>query len=388
MPHQRPRHLLNLILKRLKLWPVLAILGPRQVGKSTLLRDQLSQKTASDYVTLDDKGVRQRADKRPTQFLQGYAAKHLILDEVQKAPDLFDAIKAAVDVKRIPGRYILSGSTEFSRKTGIRESLTGRIGLLRLYPMTLAETLGQALRHPWVKGKTSNSKMTISDLNRRMTIGGMPGICFLRSAEERSAAWDSWLDTTCYRDLPLIKGAKLSGELAEQTLHCLAQSQRPTLATVAGYLKQDARRIRTHLEALEALFVINKLNPHRLGVGKTHYYLCDSGLAKHLGASETIQFKTWMLGECLSQHESAGFKVKTYFYSSSHHSFVDLIIENKNILQAYVFSDEEAPGTYVFRTAEAFLKKTPQAKVSIFAPVNQVCYESKQINIIPWTGMV
>lgn len=243
MPHQRSRHILNLILKRLKLWPVLAVLGPRQVGKSTLLRDQLAQKTDADYVT-------------------------------------------------------------------------------------------------------------------------------------------------CHRDLLLIKGAKLSGELAEEILRCLAQSEQPTLATVAHYLKQNARRIRTHIEALEALFVLNKLNPHRLGVGKSHYYLCDSGLAKQLGANETIQFKTWILGECLSQHESAGVKIKTYFYSSSHRSIIDLIIENKNHLQAYIFSDEEAPGTYVFRTAEAFLKNAPQAKVSIFAPVNQVFHESKQINIIPWTGMV
>ena len=387
MPHQRNRHILNLVLKRLKLWPVLALLGPRQVGKSTLLRDQLSQKIGAHYVTLDDKNVRSTATKRPGRFIESFQSKPVVIDEVQKAPDLFDAIKVVVDTKRQPGRFVLSGSTEFSKKTGIRESLTGRIGLLRLYPMTLAETLEQARRDPWVRAKPITSPVSMPEVMRRVKIGGMPGICFLRSEEERSAAWAAWLDTTCYRDLQQIRGAKLSGYLALEILQELVKLEEPTITAVANQLNQDARRIRSHIEALEALFVLSRLNPHRSGTGKDQYYLCDSGLALHLGANEMTQLKIWSLNECLSQYESDGTRPKLTYYRSSNKSLVDLIIEDKKSLRAFVFTDDEAPSTYIFRTAEALLKKLPAAHVAILAPTKDIFHETKQLSVVPWTAM-
>lgn len=377
------------MLKRLKLWPVMALLGPRQVGKSTLLRDQMAARIKARYVTLDDKGVRTAAIKRPDGFIEEYCNAPLIIDEVQKAPDLFDAIKLAVDLKRLPGRFVLSGSTEFSKKTGIRESLTGRIGLIRLYPLTLAETLEQTLRTPWLGAKPPKaSPVTNSDVMRRIAVGGMPGICFLRDPEERATSWDSWLDTTCFRDLQQIKGAKLSGELALEILQELPKTAAdPTLAALAARLKQDARRVRSHIEALEALFVVCKLKPNRLGVGKDQYYLCDSGLAKHLGADEMTQYKTWILSECLSQHESVGLRPKLTYYRSSNKSVVNLIVEDKNHVRAYIFSDDEAPHAYTLRTAEAFLKKCPTAHAVILAPSTTVLPVTKRLSIVPWNAM-
>lgn len=362
-------------------------MGPRQVGKSTLLRNQVAPSIHAHYLTLDDKDARTTANKRPSRFIESFNAKSLIIDEVQKAPDLFDAIKALVDVKRVPGRFVLSGSTEFSKKTGIRESLTGRIGLLRLYPMSLAETLEQPQRTPWVTGKPSSLQTSMAALERRIAAGGMPGICFLRSTSEQSVSWESWLDTTCFRDLQQIRGSKLSGELALELLHELPKSGAPTIAAVAARLQQDARRVRSHIEALEALFVLHRLRPHRSGVGKDYFYLCDSGLAKHLGADESVQFKTWMLGECLAQHEYVGTRPKLSHYQSSNKSVIDLVIEDKKGTRAYMFSDSEAPGTYELRTAEAFLKKHPSAHVTVLAPSRTVFQESKNLSIVPWTAM-
>lgn len=385
MPHQRSRHILPLLLKRLKLWPVVGVLGARQVGKSTLLRDHVVPLLKADYRTLDRKELRESASRRPDSFLE--SEKPLIIDEVQKVPDLFDAIKARVDEKRVPGRYILSGSTEFSRKTGIRESLTGRIGIFRLHPLTLAESEETRFVDPFVRGETSGSGLSASVLWRRVHHGGMPGICFLRSEEERGAAFDAWLETSCYRDLQQIRGARLEGDLALSILSALPKLSEPSIAELAAILRRDARRIKIHLEALESLFVVVPLNPHKLGVGKTHYYLNDSGLCRHLGGNDQTALKTWLLNEALAQYEYAGVRARIEHYRSSRRSVVDFVIERPEGVSAYIVTDEEAPGTYEFRTAEAFLKKVPQAKVFLLAPVNASHRVEKNIHVVPYQAM-
>ncbi|MBF0491607.1 MAG: AAA family ATPase [Deltaproteobacteria bacterium] len=387
MPHQRARHVLPLLLKRLKLWPVLGILGARQVGKSTLLRDQLATHIEALYQTMDNKELRSQAEKRPNYFLDREVEKTLIIDEVQKAPDLFDAIKVRVDEKRRPGRFLLSGSTEFSQKTGIRESLTGRIGIFRLYPLTLAESEEKKFSNPWVSGHFSSPAVPFKNLQRRMHQGGMPGICFLRSEEERRAAFDSWLETTCYRDIQQIRGAKISGDLAMEILSILPQLEEPTLAEISLALRVDSRKIKNHLDALESVFVLNRLNAHRLGTGKAQYYLFDSGLCYHLGGSPRLLLKTWLFNECLAQFEYSGVKVKVCHYRSSRKSSIDWVLERERQRSAYILTEEQAPGTYVFRAAEAFLKKAPQTKVFVLAPVDKPYPETKNIQVLPYGGL-
>lgn len=135
MPHRKLRYLLPIIIKKRKLWPALGIVGARQVGKSTLLREEIASKIKGKYITFDNKEDRDRVKKSPQYFLKAHLPKNdtvLIFDEVQKAPDIFDAIKIEIDNKKVPGQFILTGSTEFSIRTQIRESLTGRILNLKL----------------------------------------------------------------------------------------------------------------------------------------------------------------------------------------------------------------------------------------------------------------
>ncbi len=386
MPHQKPRHLLSLFQKRLKLWPVLGLLGARQVGKSTLLRDQLAPRIGASYVTLDDLDIREQARRRPAYFLQSFEGKPLILDEVQKVPDLFDAIKANVDRKRIPGCFLLSGSTEFSKKTGIHESMTGRMGLFRLHPMTLAETLEEPLKIPWVDDKFSSNRSS-SAVNKRIEQGGFPGVCFLRNPEERKALLASWLETTCYRDLQQIRGSRLSGDLAMQVLRALARLGAPPLPDLVKEVGIDARRVRSHIEALEALFVVQHVNGNSWGVKKAVYSLCDSGLARYCGASIESACRIWLLNEAMAQFEAAGVRVQIEHYVSSKGSVVDFVIEKKNKMTAYILCFKEAPGTYELRPAYAFLKKQPQAQIRILTPTSKVFHESKNIIIVPWQAM-
>jgi predicted AAA+ superfamily ATPase len=124
-----------MLLRQAKLWPVVGLVGLRQSGKTTLLRDQLS---IENFVTLDDDDNLVAALASPKIFLARQQSP-TIIDEVQKAPKLFDAIKLSVDRQRRPGQFYITGSSQFSSRLGIRESLTGRIGICQLFPLTLAE---------------------------------------------------------------------------------------------------------------------------------------------------------------------------------------------------------------------------------------------------------
>ena len=141
MPHDRARLVTPTILKKLRFFPIVALQGARQTGKSFLARQILPCELRKiHYLTLDDESLRSAALASARSFLIGYPHAHpLVIDEAQKCPALFDALKLLVDRVRNPGRFILLGSTEFSRLSLIREALTGRMGRVRVFPMTLSE---------------------------------------------------------------------------------------------------------------------------------------------------------------------------------------------------------------------------------------------------------
>lgn len=122
MPHQRPRQITPLLLKRLRLWPVLGVVGARQTGKSVLLRELIAPRIRAAYFTMDSKTQRNRATRSPESFTKiGTLGKTQILDEVQKVPDLFDAMKFHVDSQRRPGMFLIN---EKPRNTFRKSSAT------------------------------------------------------------------------------------------------------------------------------------------------------------------------------------------------------------------------------------------------------------------------
>lgn len=288
----------------------MGIIGARQTGKSTLLRDFIVPRfPQARYATMDSRTERSRADSAPEGFVKLEGPKSMLaIDEIQKAPDLFDAIKLSVDANRRPGMYLASGSTEFSRLTGIRESLTGRIGIVRLYPMTFAETLekpsGKFYARP--EAKAGTAQITLKEFDRKISNGGMPGMCFLRSDAEFQSSCAVWLETTCYRDLTQIQGRPLDGGLAMAILSEIARQPEPTAAHLARALKKDARVIQRHLDALAVILVVHVLHPHPAGVGKTEYAILDSGLATYLGAAKDNALRSHVIVEALAHLEALG----------------------------------------------------------------------------------
>ncbi len=339
MAHERPRIILPTLIKRLKLWPVLGIVGVRQSGKSVLLRDLLLPKIHGKYRTLDSITERARAESSPESFTEpddGGSSKKgriQIIDEVQKVPDLFDSLKLHVDQNRRPGMYIVSGSTEFSKLTGIRESLTGRIGILRLYPLCLNELYeNAAFGSYWIQALTPTreirASLSLEGFDRKLERGGMPGLCFIRNPQEFSASSDMWLETTCYRDLQQVRVGKFDGSLGQAILGQVARLAEPTAAVIARAVKRDARVVTRYLNAFEAILVLHRIDPYPSGVGKSLYSLCDVGLASHLGASRESLFRTHLLYEALATFEASGLvRPQVYYYRNEKTSRVPLIFD-------------------------------------------------------------
>jgi len=377
MAHSRSREILQTLRKRLEFFPIIALQGARQTGKSFLAERLLTPfYDQSRFVTFDDEGLQHQAKESAKTFLtENDKFKPLIIDEAQKVPSLFDALKLRVDRKRIPGKYVLLGSTEFSREAMIRESLTGRMGKIRIFPLNLKETLGLK----------SKSLPTQADLLKYLTHGGLPGICFSREEANRNALFQDWIDLTCYRDLQQFKKLKLDGELAYQILRQAATLSEPTQANIAKILKTNSRRIATHLEALSQLFVLTPLRPHPSGTGKTFFIPFDCGVAHFLGASRERLLQIGILNERLVYDSCFNSKRSTfYYYRSTGKKIIHLIEEKANQdLTAYQVVTHEAIKKPDSELMIAFLKKNPDAEGCILAPVSEKIKLNKII-YFPW----
>lgn len=383
MAHSRQRHCKSNFSSKAKLWPIVGILGPRQIGKSTFLKEQLTVPTR--YLSLDDKELREKAETQPGRFLETYSEnnKTLVIDEIQKSPSLFDALKLVVDKKRRPGAFFVSGSTQFSEKIGIRESLTGRIGLVRLYTLTMRELLAKDFTNPWVSffSKKNDCEISYKEVARLVHSGGMPGLCFLRNEVEQSEYTNAWLDATCNRDLLQIKKGRLNGDDARECLEAIATLETATTETIGRHLQWDLRKVTRYLESFETLFLVHKLAPSRLSTGKSRYFIFDSGIARVLGSSELVRTKITLINECLAQFEYSKMLVpRIKFYESRRKSIIDFVFEKEK--KAIIIASSLPVHAFELRRAEAFLKKHPGYEVIYLTSGSEVGKEGK-IRFIP-----
>ncbi|MBX9766151.1 MAG: AAA family ATPase [Bdellovibrionales bacterium] len=383
MSHARPRLILDLLKRRLKHSPIVAIQGARQTGKSFLAR-QLSDEelTGSKIVSLDSTANQVLAQDTPQTFLKRFEdVKTLIIDEAQKAPALFNEMKYVVDQNRRPGRYLLLGSTEFSHLQRIRESLTGRMGRVRLFPMVSAELLGQ--KKPAKTGLSRGFVLKYSES------GGMPGIAFVRDDQARSDLLQDWLDLTCNRDIHQFKTLRLDSDLAYSIFkECCLQNE-PTQASIAKALRKDGRRVATHLKVFCELFALVKLDPHPSGHGKSIYLPMDAGLAFHLGANLERRLHIILMNERMAKNTYFGKKRNRYFYyRSTGKRMIHLIEEDLDKgLIAFELSTKERIKLPELELLKAFKKKNPKTKTVFLAPI-EGGWKEGVVQIQPWESLV
>lgn len=381
MPRSRSRLATTALLKRLQFTPIVAIQGARQTGKSFLAREILAKQVAcSGYVTLDDKSKQTLAQESPQTFLASMSdSRPAIIDEAQKSPALFDAIKLQVDKNRRPGSYLLLGSTEFSLLQNIRESLTGRMGRIRLYPMTFWEVQG-------LPRKKKNP--TRAQCLKYLDSGGMPGIAFVREAQVQADFFQDWVDLTCQRDIHQFKRLKLDTQLAYALLKHTAVLEEPTAAALSKATRANPKKVGTHLKALCELFVLTRLDPHPSGTGKSIYLPFDSGIAAHLGAPLIKRLQITLMNERMAKNSYSGGKRHTFqYYRSTGKRMVHLIEEELGgKTRAFQVMDRESVKKPDLELLKAFRKKNPASEVYLIAPVLEP-WKFEGVNVVRWEWM-
>jgi predicted AAA+ superfamily ATPase len=395
MAHLRERFATPILKKMLSFWPIVGIIGPRQSGKSTLAAQLLPASSRSSHIfSLDDLELRDEAISSPKTFMSRLETP-VVLDEIQKAPPLFDALKLSVDKKRIPGRYLITGSTSFSSRIGIRESLTGRIGLLTLHPMTFSELhrlpfeaiadLAQPLKNRAIRA-------TIEQVVTTTLSGGMPTPAFARDAAQKELYWQSWLETTIYRDLAALFSRGYDADIAFSILTrigaVLAEGELPTLR----HFKLPAARLRRYLSAMEDIFLLRKIRCHELGIGKEVWLLMDSGLASHLmkkagGEGYSLSLaRHFLWNEWLSQAEYQGRRLERVYYKSAQGAPVDAILDDVPVRIVASVTAIHQRLSWEERALQGAMKRLGSKRGWLIAPIDRPVAPDRKtgIGILPW----
>ena len=284
------------LLEALADTPVVLIDGPRQCGKTTLAR-QTGEAHGYAYFSFDDDVVLASATADPAGFIDDLPAR-TILDEVQRAPELFRAIKASVDRNRTPGRFLLTGSANVLLLPRLSDSLAGRMEILRLHPLAQTELAGVAsgfLDSVFNVGfKADSGPRLQSALADRIAAGGYPA-ALARSSQRRRVRWYSdYLTTLVQRDVRDL--ARIASLDALPRLLALTAGQTARLLNIsdlASPFQLSRPTIRDYVTLLASVFVLEELPPwhsNRLSrlVKTPKLHIGDTGLAcALLGVSAT-----------------------------------------------------------------------------------------------------
>ncbi len=280
--------------------PVVAIIGPRQCGKSTLAQSGFPERS---YVSLDDQALLSTARDDPVGFVSSLPDP-VTIDEVQRAPDLFRAIKRSVDRDRRPGRFLLTGSADLLLLPQLSDSLAGRIEFIHLHPLTESEKAGVAgaflstLIAGKLKGEIKGeSGEPSSTLAARLVAGGYPEP--LTRTPERARQWHrAYLRTLIERDLQDIARVKNAGEVARLLeLLSLRTAELLNTSNLSQELGLDRETVDHYLAILERLFLVRRLpawhrNESKRLVKAPKIHLPDSGLAATLAGLTVEDWNT------------------------------------------------------------------------------------------------
>lgn len=312
-------------------FPVLAITGPRQSGKTTLARAAFADKP---YVSLENPDEREFAERDPKRFLARFP-DGAILDEVQRCPNLLSWLQGIVDASPRMGRFVLAGSAQFDLLAGVSQSLAGRVGRVELLPLSLAEMREGGCLPP--------------TLDRLLLDGGYPA---LYRRELAAADWfPNYVATYLERDVRQLVAVRDLSQFQRFVRMCAARSgQLLNLAALGADCGISAVTAREWLAVLEASYLVTRLPPYFRNFGKRlvktpKLYFLDVGLMAWLlgirdeaslatHAARGALFETWVVAEAIKRRFNAGQPADLYFWRDSAGHEIDLLFETPAGLQA------------------------------------------------------
>jgi uncharacterized protein len=325
--------------------PVAMLIGPRQSGKSTLVQALASELDGARYVTLDRGLSLAAAREDPAAFVAG-AEGTLVIDEVQRAPDLLLEIKASVDRDRRPGRFVLTGSADVLALPRVAETLAGRMELLRLWPLSQGEIEGrrESFLDALLAGRPGDLVADAAPLSRsallaRIAAGGFPE-AVKRTGARRGRWFDSYLDTMLQREVQDI--ANVAGLAELPRLMQLLAARSTGLLNYAG-LSRDLgipqTTLKRYVALLEKAFIVRTVPAWFRNLGKRlvkspKLILSDAGLLMHLlGGGEGVErsfgavLENFVTMELVKQASFGESRPAVYHYRTSAGHEVDALIE-------------------------------------------------------------
>lgn len=306
-------------------FPIIAIAGPRQSGKTTLARMQFPDKP---YVSLENPDERDFALSDPRRFLDRFS-DGAILDEVQRCPEIFSWLQGLVDERQRMGEFVLTGSSQFDLIAGITQSLAGRVGRIELLPLSLSEI--------------KNAGCLPATLDQLLLHGAYPAV-YSRSLAP--ADWyANYVATYLERDVRQLLEVRDLALFQRFIKLCAARSgQLLNLTALGADCGVSSVTARQWMSVLEASYLVTLLQPYHRNFGKRlvktpKLYFLDTGLAAWLMGirdTETLSlhpqrgalFETWVVAEQIKQALNQGETPGLSFWRDSNGHEVDLIQEN------------------------------------------------------------
>ena len=353
------------VLKISKTFPVLLVTGPRQVGKTTLLK-QLAGEDRS-YVSLDDPDARRMAKTDPALFMQRYTPPVLI-DEIQYAPQILPYIKMSVDTSGKKGDFWLTGSQAFHMMKNVSESLAGRVGIVSLLGLSGSE-IDELPSEPFTTSpqrlmsrlKQAN-KMGLNEIYERIFRGAFPALYDEETPPDLPEFYRSYINTYLQRDIK-----DLSQVADETTFHnfmiiVAARTAKPIiyeeLAKEAGISQPTAKK---WLSILVSSGLVALVQPYHNNVLKRALkmplmHFLDTGLCAYLlkwgnaeilerGAMSGAFFESWAFTEIYKSYLNAGKEAPVFYYRDKEKREIDILIFENGTLYPIEIKKAASPGT-------------------------------------------
>lgn len=375
--------------------PVVMVIGPRQCGKTTLVRQFITGDRT--YTTLDDDTALNAARNDPTAFVRGL--DRAVIDEVQRIPELLRAIKRSVDADRRPGRFLLTGSADVLTLPQVSESLAGRMEIATLLPLSRAEILS---RKPTFLEKAFTGKvspmaevMIGNDLVQTVVTGGYPEMLRRRDPQRRQAWARDYVKALIHRDVRDIAEVEKLQQIPT-LLRVLAHhsGQLANFSQIGSQIGLDDKTTRKYITVLEQLFLVRRVEPwfrnqlkRLVKTPKLHFL--DSGLlSEMLGTrSERIArdrsafgqvLETFVFTEIMKQITWLSNTCNLYHYRDKDQDEVDILVEND---EGAIVGVEVKAGATVHASDFRGLRKLAEACGENFR-LGVVLYDEK--NIVPF----
>ena len=391
------RSLERKFLKMSHAFKVVMVTGARQVGKSTMLK-HLAQDSGRTYVSMDDGDVRELANRDPKLFFQMYQPPVLI-DEVQKAPALFEQIKILCDESEERGRFWLTGSQSKKLMKQAGDSLAGRIGILKMYSLSAKEMEGRPDDIPdsyslssLLQRKKDLPDNNILDVYSRIWEGGMPDMISM-DAEIRREYWNSYIDAYLMRDAVDDNGILDTEGFRKFLRACAAFSGELVnyndLGSAAGVSGSTAKEWTKVLQTMGIIFLLEPYYNNELKrmIKTPKLYFCDTGLCAFLsswtsrdtllnGAASGHYLENYVVSEMLRNSSYGEKKVNLNFYRDTNQKEIDLVLEMDGQLHPFEIKCAASPDSKAIRAFSLLAKSGKE-----IGPGGIICMAAKPFPI-------